>query len=362
MSDYYGLLEISRSASQDEIKKAFRKQAMKYHPDKNAGNKEAEEKFKEINKAYEILSDPEKRKLYDQYGEAAFQNQGGGGGFGGGFEDIFRGFGGGGFGGGFEDIFESFFGGGGGGRSSRPDNRGANLQTEVTLSLEQTLEKHTVELKIKRAESCTTCDGTGSKSKATPAVCTICHGSGRIQVSQGFFAIAQPCSHCHGTGKTVKDPCNTCHGESIVTKTSSISAVIPAGVDSGMKLRISEEGSAAPFNGPKGDLFIVIYVKKHPRFVREGDHLYAKLDITFPQAVLGGEMEVATLNSKKKIKLPEGVQIGQRIKLDQEGMPNIRSGKRGSLFLEVSIQIPKKVPAKAKDLLKQYSKVMNEPC
>ena len=358
MADYYGLLGVTSAASQDEIKKAYRKQAMKYHPDKNKGDAESEAKFKEVGKAYEALSDPEKRKMYDQYGEAAFQNGGGGGagGFGGGFN------GAGGFGGGFEDIFESFFGGGGGGgRSQRPQQvHGADIQTEVSFQLKDVLQKQTVDLKVRRAEPCEKCDGTGSASKKAPTTCSTCRGAGRVQVSQGFFAMTQNCPKCHGTGKMVTDPCHTCRGESTVVKTVPISAVIPAGVEDGMKLRLAQEGHAAPFKGVRGDLFIHIRVRNDSRFMRERDNLYAKLPLSFAKAVLGGEIEVETLDSKKTIKLPEGVQPGQRIKIDGDGIPNVHSHKRGNLILEAHIEVPKKTSTKAKDLLKAYAQEMKE--
>ncbi len=354
MADYYGLIGVGNSASQDEIKKAFRKQAMKYHPDKNPGDKEAEAKFKEIGKAYEVLSDPQKRQMYDQYGEAAFQ---GGGGQGGGFEDVFRGFGGGGQGGGFEDLFESFFGG----RSQSPrEARGADIQTEVSFHLKDVLTKQTADVKIRRQEPCDTCKGTGSQSKKAPITCGTCRGQGRVQVSQGFFAMTQPCPKCHGAGKMVADPCHTCKGESTVVKTVPVSAVVPAGVDDGMKLRVSGEGHAAPFNGLKGDLYLYISIRNDSRFMRDGDTLYSKLPISYTRAVLGGEIELDTLDSKKKIKLPEGVQPGQRIKLDGEGMPNVRNGRRGNIIFEAHIEVPKKVNSKAKELLKEYAKEMKE--
>ncbi|MGL5955526.1 MAG: molecular chaperone DnaJ [Brevinema sp.] len=353
MADYYGLLGVSNSASQDEIKKAFRKQAMKYHPDKNSGNKEAEEKFKEIGKAYEVLSDPEKRKLYDQYGESAFQGNGGFSGAGG-FEDIFRGFGG----GGFDDIFENFFGGGG--RKRPQEVRGADIQAEVSVHLKDILYKQTVEIKLNRAEPCGTCSGTGSATKKEPVACSTCHGSGRVQVSQGFFAMTQTCPKCHGSGKMVSDPCKTCKGESTVMKIAPISAVIPAGVDEGMKVRLSGEGHAAPFNGIRGDLYIYIHIQNDSRFMRDRDNLYAKLPLSFTKAVLGGEVEVETLETSKTIKIPEGVQPGQRIRLDGQGIPNVRSGKRGNLIFEAHIEVPKKVSGKAKDLLKAYAKEMRE--
>ncbi|MGL4393961.1 MAG: molecular chaperone DnaJ [Brevinema sp.] len=358
MADYYDLLGVSRSASQDEIKKAFRKQAMKYHPDRNPNDAEAEAKFKEAGKAYEVLSDPQKRQTYDQYGEAAFQQGGGGaGGFGGGFEDIFRG----GFGGagGFEDIFESFFGGGGG-RSQAQSLRGSDVQTQVKFDLKDVLEKQTIDLKIRRAEPCGTCKGTGSKSQKAPTTCTTCRGAGRVQVQQGFFAMTQACPHCKGSGKMVADPCHTCRGESVVMESVPVSAVVPAGVDDGMKLRISGEGNAAPFNGPRGDLYIFISIRNHTKFMRDGDHLLAKLEISYARAVLGGEIEVQTLETPKKIKLPEGIQPGQKLKIEHAGIPNVRSGRRGHLYFEAYIEVPKKVSGKAKDLLKELAKEMKE--
>jgi len=354
MADYYKTLGVPSTASQDEIKKSFRKQAMKYHPDKNPGDKEAEVKFKEVSQAYEILSDAEKRQMYDQYGEAAFQ--GGRPNSGGGFEDVFRGFGG---GGGFEDIFESFFGGGSSHRQQR-EVHGADIQAEVTLGLKDTLYKQTVELKIKREEACSTCDGTGSKSKKPPSTCPTCHGQGRVQVSQGFFAMTQTCPTCHGAGKVVTDPCSACNGKSTLLKTEKVSVVIPAGVNDGMRLRVTGEGNAAPFNGIRGDLYVHINLRNHTKFMREGDHLYCKLPLSISRAVLGGEIEIETLDAKKKIRLPEGVQPGQKIKLENTGIPNVRSGKRGNLYLEAYIEVPKKISSKAKQLLKEYAKAMNE--
>ncbi len=359
MADYYELLGVPRSASQDDIKKAYRKQAMKYHPDRNPGDKAAEDKFKEIGKANEVLSDPEKRQMYDQYGEAAFQGgAGGGGAYGGGFEDIFRGFGSSGAGG-FEDIFESFFSGGGR-RQSQQAVRGSDIQAEITVSLKDALKKHTVSIKIRRAEPCGACDGTGSASKKAPVTCTTCGGTGRVQVSNGFFAMTEQCPKCHGTGKAVSDPCKVCKGESIVMQTVPLSAVIPAGVDNGSKVRLAGEGNAAPFKGQRGDLYIYIHIRNDTRFMREGDNLYAKLNISYAKAVLGGEVTVSTLENDKKIKIPEGVQPGQRIRLDGYGMPNVRSGKRGNIVFEASIEVPKRVSGKAKDLLKQFAKEMKE--
>lgn len=354
MADYYGILGVTNTASQDEIKKAFRKQAMKYHPDRNQGDIGAEEKFKEVGKAYEALSDPEKRKMYDQYGEAAFQNSGNGAS--GGFSSS-GGFGGG-FGGGFEDIFESFFGGG---QSHRPQQvHGADIQAEVSLQLKDVLHKQTIELKVRRAEACEKCSGTGSASKKSPTTCSTCHGTGRVQVSQGFFAMTQNCPKCHGSGKMVTDPCHTCRGEGTNLKTVPISAVIPAGVENGMKVRLSQEGHAAPFNGIRGDLYIYIHIRNDSRFIRERDNIYAKLPLSFTKAVLGGEIEIETLETKKTIKLPEGVQPGQRIKIDGDGLPNVRSNKRGNLILEAHIEVPKKISNTAKDLLKSYAQEMKE--
>ncbi|MGL4387794.1 MAG: molecular chaperone DnaJ [Brevinema sp.] len=360
MADYYDLLGVSRSASQDDIKKAFRKQAMKYHPDRNPNDKVAEAKFKEMGKAYEVLSDTQKRQTYDQYGEAAFQQgaSGGGAGFSGGFEDIFRG----GFGGGgFEDIFESFFGGGSSSRSrQQADLRGSDVQAKVTIDLKDVLEKQTIDLKVRRAEPCGTCKGTGSKSQKAPETCSTCRGMGRVQVQQGFFAMTQACPHCKGSGKRVLDPCHTCRGESVVMESVPVSAVIPAGVDDDMKLRISGEGNMAPFNGLRGDLYIYIVIRNHTKFIRDGDHLLAKLEISYSRAVLGGEIEVETLESPKKIKLPEGIQPGQKVKIEYAGIPNVRSRKRGHIYFEAYIDVPKKVSNKAKDLLKQLAQEMKE--
>lgn len=356
MADYYQILGVDRSATQEDIKKAFRKLAMQHHPDRNPGNKESEEKFKELGKAYEVLSDPQKRQMYDQYGEAAFQGQGGGQG-GGSYEDLFRGFGGG--GGGFEDIFESFFGGGGSRRRPR-ENRGGDIHAEVTLDLKEVLQKKNIDVKIRRLDPCTACEGTGSKSKAAPVTCSTCKGSGQVQLSQGFFTIAQPCPKCHGTGKMVADPCATCKGEGVSPQQDTISVVIPAGVDDGNKLRVGGEGHSAPMKGARGDLYIYINVRNHTPFLRDTVHLHAKLPISFARAVLGGEIEVATLEKPKKIKIPAGIQPGQKIKVEGEGLPEVHGTRRGSIFYEASIEVPRNINGKAKDALKEFAASLGE--
>ncbi|NPV39619.1 MAG: molecular chaperone DnaJ [Brevinematales bacterium] len=352
--DYYQILGVARNASQEEIKKAYRKLAMQYHPDRNPGNKEAEEKFKEITEAYEVLSDPEKRRLYDQYGSAAFGQQGGFGGAGGfDFEDIFGGSG-------FEDIFASFFGGGG--RRSRRSgaNRGGDIRADLTLDIRDILEEKTLKIKVRRKEACDVCHGTGSRSGNQSTTCPTCGGTGAVRVAQGFFSISTTCPQCHGTGRVISDPCPSCRGEGTVERESVISVRVPAGIDDGMKLRVAGEGDIGRNGGPRGDLYVVIHVRNTTDFRREGADLYGKVYISFPRAVFGGVVEVDTLNGKKRISIPAGVQSGHMIRLRHEGLPDIRTGERGDLYFEVIVKIPKNPSFREKEILREYARVIGE--
>lgn len=363
--DYYELLGVQRNASDEEIKKAYRKQAMKYHPDRNPGDKVSEEKFKEVSEAYEVLSDPEKKKMYDQFGHAAFKQAGAGGpgGFGGrgfDFEDIFGGSG-------FEDIFSSFFGGGGGssrrgGAGSRRGGaeRGTDIRADISLNLADILTDKNLKIKVKRNEVCDVCNGAGSKSGSNPGTCPTCGGRGSVRTNQGFFSISTTCPSCHGTGTVITDPCPNCRGNSVVEKENMITVKIPAGVEDEMRLRVTGEGDAGRFKGPRGDLYVLIHIKNNTEFERQGTDLYGKMKISFPRAVFGGQVDVETLDGRKKVNIPSGVQSAHQIRLRGEGLPDIRSKERGDIYFEVVIDVPKNLKAKDRDLLKEYMKSTGE--
>ena len=364
--DFYEILGIARTANDDEIKKAYRKLAMKYHPDRNQGDKVAEEKFKEATEAYEVLSNPEKRKMYDQFGHAAFsQGAGGPGGFGGGmnFDDIFGGGGGGSV---FEDIFDSFFGGGGGGRrrSSRTQGprrtRGSDIRADITLDIHDILHDKNLKLKVRRNEVCDACHGTGSKSGAAPKTCPTCGGSGTVRTTQGFFTVQTTCPTCHGTGTVTDDPCPVCHGTGIVEKDSVINVKIPAGVEDGMRLRVSGEGDVGKNGGPRGDLYVMIRVKNDTIFERQGRNVYIELKISYPRAVFGGNVEVKTLDGKKKIHIPAGVQVGHQLRLHGEGIPDVHTKIRGDIFYTIIVDVPKHQSSRERNALKEYAGAIGE--
>lgn len=360
--DYYEILGVPRNANDDEIKKAYRKKAMQYHPDRNPGDKVAEDKFKEATEAYDVLSSTEKRKMYDQFGHAAFQQGGGGGGFQGGFNfnDIF---GGGGMGGGmFEDIFDSFFGGGRTrSRESGPRrSRGSDIRADITLELKDILNDKQLKLKVKRNEVCDTCHGSGSRSGKSPTACSTCGGSGTVRTSQGFFTVQTTCPACHGSGTQISDPCPSCRGAGIREKDSVITVKIPAGVEDGMRLRVSGEGDVGKNSGPRGDLYVLISVHNNTEFERDGKDLYSKLKVSYPRALFGGKINVETLEGTKSVNIPSGVQVGHQIRLKGEGAPDIRSRVRGDIFYEVVIDVPRNLSAKAKSLMKDYAKELGE--
>lgn len=364
--DYYELLGVQRNASDEDIKKAYRKQAMKYHPDRNPGDKVSEEKFKEVSEAYEVLSNPEKKKMYDQFGHAAF-SQGGpggpGGGFGGrgfNFEDVFGGSG-------FEDIFNTFFGGaaGGssrsrGGRARSGAERGTDIRADISLNISDILTDKNLKIKVRRNETCDVCGGVGSRSGKTPGACPTCGGSGSVRTNQGFFSISTTCPTCHGTGTVITDPCPNCRGNSVVEKETMITVKIPAGVEDEMRLRVTGEGDAGRFKGPRGDLYVLIHIKNDTDFERQGTDLYGKLKISYPRAVFGGQIDAHTLEGMKKISVPSGVQSAHQIRLRGEGLPDIRSKERGDIYYEVVIDVPKNLKSKDKDILKEYMKSIGE--
>ncbi len=340
--DYYEVLGVDKGVDDKQIKKAYKRLAMKHHPDRNKDNKKAaEEKFKEIQKAYAILSDPQKRQAYDQFGHAGVDGSAGAGGFGGGNP-----FGGGGFG----DIFGDIFGGG----SAQVDNRGSDLRYDLEIDLKDAVEGTTVKIRIPKNESCDTCHGTGAKPGTSVKTCGTCGGSGQVQMQQGFFAVQRPCHVCSGTGQKIESPCGTCRGQGVVKKQKTLSVKIPAGVDTGNRIRLSGEGEAGTRGGPNGDLYVEVHVKKHNIFQREGNDLYCEVPIDFVTATLGGSIEVPTLTGKLKIKVPAGTQTGKLFRLRGKGIKAIRGGV-GDLLCQVKIETPVNLNKKQKDLLKEFS-------
>ena len=341
--DYYDVLGVSKSATEQEIKKAYKRLAMKHHPDRNQGDKDSEAKFKEIKEAYEILTDADKRAAYDQYGHAAFEQGGmGGGGFGGGGAD-------------FNDIFGDIFGdmfGGGGRRQSRA-SRGSDLQYNLTLTLEEAVRGAEKEIRIPTLAECDVCHGSGAKDGSAPVTCTTCSGSGYVQMRQGFFAVQQPCPTCHGRGSIIKDPCTKCHGQGRVEKTKTLSVKIPAGVDTGDRVRLSGEGEAGELGAPAGDLYVQVQVKPHAIFQREGNNLYCEVPINFAMAALGGEIEVPTLDGRVSLKIPVETQTSKLFRMRGKGVKSVRSGAQGDLLCRVIVETPVKLNEKQKSLLKE---------
>ena len=355
--DYYEVLGVSKDADAKEIKKAYRKLAMKYHPDKNPGDKAAEEKFKEINEAYEVLSDEEKRSTYDRFGHDGLNGQAG---FGGG--QGFGGFGGSGGFGGFEDIFGDIFGsgfggfGGSGGSSRRRGpRRGADIRQSVTIKFEEAAFGKKIKVKINRSEECDECHGSGAKPGTTKKTCPTCHGSGTVQsVQRTPFGNIASQSTCNGEGEINESPCNKCHGKGSVRKTKTIEVDIPAGIDDGQMIKLSGQGEVGEKGGPRGDLYIVVNVQKHEIFTREGYDVYIEMPIRFTQAALGDKLEVPTLDGKVSYNLPEGTQTGTVFRLREKGIPKLRSNSRGDQYVKVIIDTPKKLNDEQKELLRKF--------
>ena len=341
--DYYQLLGVARNASDDEIKKSFRRLAMKYHPDRNSDNPDAEEQFKKIKEAYEILSDPQKRSAYDQFGHAGVDpTMGGGAGFGGGanFSDIFG------------DVFGDIFGGGGSrGRSGA--QRGSDLRYNLEITLEDAVAGSEVKIPVPTLVGCKSCDGSGAKKGSSPITCPTCQGHGAVRMQQGFFAVQQTCPTCRGSGKQIKDPCNACHGQGRVQETKTLSVKIPAGVDTGDRIRLSGEGEAGAAGGPPGDLYVQVAVKDHPIFTREGANLHCEVPISFPKACLGGEVEVPTLTGKVSLKIPAETQTGRLFRLSGKGVKPVRGGSIGDLMCRVRIETPVHLNKEQMDLVRQ---------
>jgi len=359
-TDYYELLGVSRDATPDELKKAYRKMALKYHPDKNPDDPVAEEQFKQVSEAYEALKDPEKRAAYDRYGHAAFQGAGAGGGMrgAGGFHDpfdVFREvFGGGGGGGG---IFEEFFSGGGGQRGSA---RGDDLRYDLEITLEEAAEGVEKEISYRRHTTCHHCGGSGAAPGTARVTCNTCGGAGQVISSRGFFQVRQPCPTCHGQGSTVEMPCSECAGEGVQVKENRVKVRIPAGVDTGSKLRSRGNGEAGPQGGQHGDLYIVLHVKEHEIFERQEDNLYCVIPIKFTLAALGGTIEVPTLQGKASLRIPAGTQGGTKFRLRGKGMPSLRGGTMGDEIVRVEIEVPSKLTGKERAALEAFAEICGD--
>ncbi|MEO9458360.1 MAG: molecular chaperone DnaJ [Lentilitoribacter sp.] len=352
-ADFYELLGVSKGADEKELKSAFRKLAMKYHPDKNPDNAEAEQKFKEINEAYEMLKDPQKRAAYDQYGHAAFEQGGPGGG---------AGFGGGGAGG-FHDIFEDIFGDmmGGGQRQRRSSGgreRGADLRYNMEISLEEAFEGKTAQIRVPTSVSCDTCSGSGAKPGSSPTTCSTCGGIGRVRAAQGFFSVERTCPTCHGNGQMISDPCTKCSGQGRVSEEKSLSVNIPAGIEDGTRIRVAGEGEAGQRGGPTGDLYIFLSVRPHEFFQREGADLYCMVPISMTKAALGGKFEVTTLDgSKSRVTVPEGTQSGKELRMRGKGMPVMRSSQKGDLYIRIAVETPQHLSRRQKELLEEFQEI-----
>lgn len=341
--DYFRILGVSRDASEEDIKKSYRKIAMLYHPDRNPGNKEAEEKFKLASEAYEVLRDPEKREIYDRYGIEGLKGTG----FTGfrGFDDIFSAFG---------DIFEDFFGFGSPYKRRTRARQGADLRYDLKISFHEAAFGIETEIDIPKNATCEECNGTGAKPGTYPTQCPNCKGTGQVTRSQGFFTISTTCSQCHGDGKFISHPCKECRGAGKVRKNKKIQIKIPPGVDMGSKLRIRGEGEPGERGGPSGDLFIFIYVEPHDFFLREGDEIVCQIPISFPQAALGAEMEIPTLNGKKTISIPKGTESGEIFRIRGEGFPKLKGYGRGDQLVQVIVKTPKNLTKRQEEILREF--------
>jgi len=351
--DYYETLNVAKDAGEREIKKAYKRLAMKYHPDRTQGDKAKEETFKEIKEAYEILNDDQKRAAYDQYGHAAFEQggMGGGGGFGGGQD----------FGDAFGDIFGDIFGGGrrGGGGQSR-QRRGSDLRYNLEMTLEDAVKGKSVEIKVPTFVSCDPCSGSGAKKGTSAKTCSTCHGHGQVQMRQGLFAVQQTCPTCSGKGKVISDPCTSCRGQGRVEKTKTLSAKVPAGVDTGDRIRLSGEGEAGEHGAPAGDLYVQVHVKDHPIFVRDENNLFCEVPISFTTAALGGDIEVPTLSGKVKLKIPKETQTGKMFRLRGKGVKSVRSHSVGDLMCKAVLETPVSLSGDQADLLRQLEEKMGK--
>lgn len=348
--DYYEVLGVDKGVSAADLKKAYRRVAMKYHPDRNPDDKDAEEKFKEANEAYEVLSDDDKRAAYDRFGHAGVDGQSGmgGGGFGGGasFSDIFG------------DVFGDIFGGGGGRGGRGGPARGSDLRYNLELTLEQAVKGASVQIKVPTLVSCKSCSGSGAASGSKPVTCTTCGGHGQVRMQQGFFSVQQTCPNCRGRGTIISDPCRSCHGQGRTEETKTLQVKVPAGVDTGDRIRLSGEGEGGLDGGPSGDLYVQVSVKQHPIFQRDGADLYCEVPIDFVDAALGGELEVPTLDGRVKLKVPAETQTGKLFKLRGKGVTPVRGGGVGDLLVRVIVETPVNLSHKQKELLREFQATM----
>jgi molecular chaperone DnaJ len=347
--DYYESLEVSNTATDAEIKKAFRRLAMKYHPDRNPDDAEAEARFKEAKEAFEVLSNTSKRAAYDQFGHAGVDQSVGGGGYSGG-----------GFGDAFSDIFGDIFGGGGGGGGRSRVRKGADLQYNLELSLEDAVAGTTVKIRVPILKHCTTCSGSGAKAGTKAESCSTCGGHGQVRMQQGFFSVQQTCPNCRGKGTTISDPCNSCHGAGRVKEHKSLSVEVPAGVDNGDRIRLSGEGEAGDAGASQGDLFVQIHVKPHPIFERDNADLYCEVPISIVTAALGGELEVPSLGGKLNLKIPSGTQTHKLFRMRGKGVKPVRGGPQGDLICRIVVETPVKLSAEQKELLEQFAQSMGK--
>ena len=343
--DYYEILGVSPEASPEEIKKAYRKLAHAHHPDKNPGDTSAEERFKEIGEAYAVLSDAEKRESYNRFGTAGRGAEG--------FGDFDPG-----FGSIFDDIFEGFFGGRAG-RSTRSAHRGADLRYNLEIRFEDAASGVEKEIVIPRLETCATCRGSGAKSGSQPAVCKTCRGTGQVRFSQGFLTVSQTCSRCRGEGRIVEHPCAACRGLGQTKAERTLTVKVPAGVETGTRLKLAGEGEAGVRGGGPGDLYVVIVVKEHPLFTRQGDDIYCEVPVSFTQAALGAQIDIPTITGKTALKVPPGTQTGAEFRLRGKGFPNVRGYGHGDLLARIFVEVPTHLTAKQRDVLEQYAKLEN---
>ncbi len=358
--DFYDILGVAKNASEEEIKKAYRKLAMKYHPDRNQGEgkekaaKAAEEKFKEVKEAYEILTDASKRAAYDRFGHAGVDPSAGAGGGGPGFGNFADAFG---------DIFSDIFGGAMGGAAGRGRSaayRGADLRYNMEITLEQAARGFATDIRVPSWDACETCHGTGAKPGTSAKTCGTCGGSGAVRMTQGFFSIQQTCPTCHGSGKVIADPCATCHGDGRVKKNKVLEVNIPAGIDEGQRIRLSGKGEPGINGGPPGDLYVEIRIKPHEVFQRDGDELHCEVPVSIAVAALGGEIEVATLDGKVSLAVPEGTQNGKTFRLRGKGIKGVRSSYPGDLYCHISVEVPVRLTDKQKKLLREFETSLKE--
>ena len=343
--DYYEILSVARGASSGEIKKAYRKLAMQYHPDRNPDNKEAEAKFKECTEAYEVLSDEKKRQIYDAYGHEGLKSSGYSGP--GNFEDVFSSFG---------DIFGDLFGFGGGRSRGRNDGPvpGNDLRYDVSITFMEAVHGVSKEVELSRRDTCWTCEGTGSRPGHPRKTCPTCNGRGQVIRSQGFFQVSSTCPHCRGEGDIITDPCTDCDGSGLVHKSKLVAIKIPAGVDNGARMRLRGEGEGGRRGGPSGDLYVIVHVEEHEFFMREGDTIFARLPVSMVNAALGADVEVPTIHGRKKLNIPAGSQSGERFTLKQEGVPRLRGGGRGNMIIELQVLTPTNLCEEQKKVLREF--------